>query len=204
MPNIRGGKKYKSGKQTETEFIFHDVNAEEGQTIGRVIKSLGDRNMLIFCNDGKERICHIRGGLSKKKAYIEIGDIVLISLRNENMQIQNVKKDKGDILAKYEREQHHLLKKMDWVNGNLFLNIETIDGKARANGMTPSENADGFEFDYSSDEGVDDEGQLTGQDPLQARESRKTAEEKKRSVARTVKQRTIELESGGDVDIDAI
>ena len=50
----------------------------------RVLKHLGDRNIHVYCNDGKERIAHIRGGLSKKKATIgardKIGVAILVSV----------------------------------------------------------------------------------------------------------------------------
>jgi initiation factor 1A len=105
MPNLTGGKKYKSGKHdANVKAEFHEIDAEQGQMVGRILKGLGDRNMLVYCNDGKERIAHIRGGLRKKVARLEIGDIVLISLRGEGMNATQGKiLDKADILAKYDQ-----------------------------------------------------------------------------------------------------
>ncbi len=194
MPNFKGGKKYKSGKHTETKAELHEINEADGQMIGRVIKNLGDRNMMVYCNDGKERVSHIRGGLRKKTAKIEIGDIVLISLRS--MDSGSPLENRGDILAKYERETHGQLKKMKEINPKIFLTVETTGTKA--------ENDDGFEFDYGSgDEKEDDEDDKD--DPESAekkREKRKEAEEKKRAAARSAKHSADD--DGGDINIDDI
>jgi translation initiation factor 1A len=194
MPNFKGGKKYKSGKHTETKVEIHEINEADGQMIGRVIKNLGDRNMMVYCNDGKERVSHIRGGLRKKTAKIEIGDIVLISLRS--MDSGSPLENRGDILAKYERETHGQLKKMKEINPKIFLTVETTGTKV--------ENDDGFEFDYGSgDEKEDDEDDKD--DPESAekkREKRKEAEEKKRAAARSAKHSADD--DGGGINIDDI
>ena len=183
MPNFKGGKKYKSGKGMESTADMHEINAEDGQMVGRVLKSLGDRNMLLYSNDGKERIAHIRGGLRKKVARIEVGDIVLFSVRS--LEEGSSMKDRGDILAKYEREVHGQLKKLPGINQALFVNIE------RGGSGAVQANEDGFEFDYGTEEeekeGIDGEGDGA------ARELRKEAEERKRAAARDVKRGDDEL-----------
>ncbi len=198
MPNLKGGKKYKSGKHSDDKPELYEINEEDGQSIGRVIKALGDRNMLLYCNDGKERIAHIRGGLSKKKGFIEIGDIVLYSVRGEGMSSGS---DRGDILAKYDRDLHSLLKKQPGVNPRLFTNLETLDIASRAKGVTPAAADCGFEFENESGSEGGDEA-----DQLLARADRKAAEEKKRAAARDVKHSSTTDNGGGndDVDIDAI
>ena len=137
MPNLKGGKKYKAGKHSNTKAEFHEIG--DGQMVARVLKHLGDRNVLVYCNDGKERIAHIRGGLSKKKACIETGDLVLISLRGKELETdktdktetkketENKKEDRGDVLAKYEHEVWGQLKKMETINKNLFIQLEIMD-----------------------------------------------------------------------------
>jgi translation initiation factor 1A len=199
MPNLKGGKKYKSGKHSDDKPELHEINEEDGQSIGRVIKTLGDRNMLLYCNDGKERIAHIRGGLSKKKGFIEIGDIVLYSLRSEGMSNDS---DRGDILAKYDRDLHSLLKKQPGVNSRLFTNLETLDIASRAKGVTPVMADCGFEFENETGSENDDDDT---QDVIAARAEKKALEDKKRATARDVKH-SATAENGGndDVDIDAI
>lgn len=98
MPNRQGGKKYKSSKHGDAKPEMHEVG--EGQMLARVIKVLGDRNMMLLCNDGKERVAHIRGGL-RKKEWIEVGDVVLMSHRDTELGAQQATaNDRGDILAK--------------------------------------------------------------------------------------------------------
>jgi initiation factor 1A len=199
MPNMTGGKKYRSGFRTQQEPELHEVNEAEGQMIGRVVKALGDRNMLIFCNDNRERICHIRGGLCKRrgKVRIEVGDIVLISLRGTGVGSSN-QMDRGDILDKFDRDLHKKLQKsMPGANPRLFTNIESLDSSVRASDKTANELEYGFEFD--NDATLDDDTDS------EEREANKTTVALKRSAARDVKQNATAGNGGGDdVDIDAI
>lgn len=86
MPNLRGGKAYKKGKKAapQEEKVGKFFKRDADQDYARVLKMLGNRRVVCFCNDGKERICKIRGALCKgpKKERIETGDIVLISFRD--------------------------------------------------------------------------------------------------------------------------
>ena len=138
MPNLQGGKKYKSSKHSqETKAILHPV--EEGQQIGRILKVLGNKRMIVYCNDNNQRICKIRGALGKR-SWIEKGDIVLISLRdnlaagvNGTSIKEDVSSERGDILEKYDPSVLGKLKKEDGINTKLFLNLENMeDGKIRA------------------------------------------------------------------------
>jgi translation initiation factor 1A len=202
MPNFKGGKKYKAGKHTETKAEFYEVDWSAGQSVGRILKPLGDRNMLVFCHDNKERICHIRGAI-KKSERITVGDLVLISIRAQEMNAtQSTQKDKGDILVKYEREQHRQLKKIG-VNPALFTTIEVLNPKQRAEGVNPQTNEDGIEFDYGSDEDDSSDEDGNSSEEEKKRDDKKRVEETKRAAARTNKVTS----SGADddtVDIDAI
>lgn len=130
MPNIRGGKGYKKMKgrndDDDENVIFIDKAAD--QLVGRLIRLLGDRNTMVFCEDKKERICKISTGI-KKKVRFEAGDIVLVSLRDCEVSKANLDKgirsDRGDILAKYSPQQYDSLKK-DGVNPHLFATLETV------------------------------------------------------------------------------
>lgn len=95
----------------------------------RVIKILGSLNVLVYCNDNKTRLCHIRGSM-RKKVWINLGDIVLISARDFEKGLSESGKtyEKGDVVAKYDTEHLGRLKKMDDVNKKLFLQLETSDG----------------------------------------------------------------------------
>jgi len=178
MPNLKGGKKYKSGKHSDQKPVCHEI--DEGQMAARVLKHLGDRNVHIYCNDGKERIAHIRGGLSKKKAMIEVGDIVLISLRSTELKTENKSQDRGDVLAKYAREVWNQLKKVEGINANLFLQVEAMD---RTKIKDTLEEA--FEFEADEDELSSEESE---DDAKVARDVAHQLEEKKRALARDNKQ----------------
>lgn len=84
---MRGGKAFKKGKkggaQEEGEGANKFVGLEDDQQYGRVLRALGNRRMLCFCNDSMDRICKIRGKLCRGpgKQRIEVGDIVVLSFR---------------------------------------------------------------------------------------------------------------------------
>jgi translation initiation factor 1A len=210
MPNFKGGKKYKSTKHAEGSAEFHEIG--DGQIIGRIIKNLGNRNLMVYCNDNVERMAHIRGGLRKKTALLEVGDIVLISLRNDGMRIgsDSAAEDRGDILAKYEREVYSILKKTEGVNKKLFTHLEKMDERNRAVAYKEGDDDFGFTFEdvsNSDDESnEEDETGLSKEEIAKLRVARAAARDKKRAEAR-VKKETGDAgreRGGSDVDIDAI
>jgi len=123
MPNLTGGKNYKKTKHSSEKTKFFE--AEDDQLYARVIKILGDRNTLAYCNDNVVRLCHIRGSI-RKDMWINIGDIVLVSVR-DFLQDKKDKYDKGDILHKYDTDHYSKLKKDERINPKLFFVLETSD-----------------------------------------------------------------------------
>jgi initiation factor 1A len=81
--NVRGGKGFKKGKKGGGEDRAQKfVGREDDQDYARILRLLGDRRVLCFCNDGYERVGKIRGALcGRRKTIISVGDIVLISYR---------------------------------------------------------------------------------------------------------------------------
>jgi initiation factor 1A len=146
--NIRGGKAFKKGKKgpkgvEEKEEKF--VGREADQDYARVMRLLGDRRVLCFCNDGKERICKIRGALCKgpNKQIIGEGDIVLISFRDYGdsddsetdvsggaSETPKTKKkaDVADILHRFSSKHQHSIRKEEGIHRNLFLVVATAAG----------------------------------------------------------------------------
>lgn len=118
MPNIRGGKGYKSGKEKsklgENE-IVEFIEVQPDQMVGRLVKLLGDLNAMIYCQDNKQRICKICRSV-KKSVRFELGDIVLISLRDcevpKSDLANGIRGSRGDILDKFHPYQFSELKKM--------------------------------------------------------------------------------------------
>ena len=121
MPNKKGGKNYKKSKSAEDAPTLYE--RLEDQMYARVIKVLGNCNLLVYCNDGRERIVHIRGNM-RKKVWISVGDIVLISIREYGKE-SPTEVGRGDVCAKYEHSViHKLRQKDDTINPKLFEILE--------------------------------------------------------------------------------
>jgi len=78
--------------------------------MGVAEKMLGFDRILVRCQDGKERICRIRGKM-KRRMWIRQGDIVLVS----PWDFQSDKR--GDIIWRYKRNQ------VGWLRKNGYLKI---------------------------------------------------------------------------------
>lgn len=156
MPNTTGGKNYKKSKHSSGSFAPAFIDRQPDQVYARIIKVLGNMNLLAYCNDNKTRLCHIRGSM-RKKVWINIGDIVLISVRDFEKDLTESGKtyEKADIVAKYDSEHMSKLKKMPDINQKLFLQLETADGTllkeigTRDDKKTEILEDSGVEFDYS-------------------------------------------------------
>jgi initiation factor 1A len=144
MPNIRGGKGYKSGKG-KTKLGDDNVvylERQPDQMVGRITRVLGDLNTSVYCQDNKQRICKICRSI-KKTVRFEVGDIVLISLRDCEVSAAELAEgkrgDKGDILNKYHPYQYTELKN-EGIHPHFFTDIKILtemsnlikDGKEQA------------------------------------------------------------------------
>ncbi|RNA03550.1 eukaryotic translation initiation factor Y-chromosomal [Brachionus plicatilis] len=98
----KGGKNRRRGKNENDGIKRELLIAEPGQTYAQVLKMLGSGNVEALCNDNKKRICHIRGKMNKK-IWINVGDLILISVRD----FQN---EKADVIAKYNSDEARTLK----------------------------------------------------------------------------------------------
>ena len=126
----KGGKKFRRGKhynETKRPLLLSDE--EQNQCYGHIIKSLGNGRFDVNCYENingsfvmKPRKCLVRGSM-RKRIWINMGDIVLISLR----EFQD---SKADIMYKYEDYEISQLLKL-----NQILNIEDLN------------KLDNFEFD---------------------------------------------------------
>lgn len=106
MPkNNKGGKGYKKGKHTTSMSSGEFPALEEGQQYGRLKKMLGNNNALVLCNDGIERLCHMRHALKYNKIWLATGDIVVISARDFEVRdgSKSTELERGDIIAKCDR-----------------------------------------------------------------------------------------------------
>jgi translation initiation factor 1A len=206
MPNLKGGKNYKKMKHGAgpAKPDLHEIG--EGQMIGRVLRLLGDRQASVYCNDGIERHCRIRGKL-RKRVWIATGDVVLISLRilgggddsddeDDVISAKDIRDaKKGDILAKYDPEIYGKLKKMDGVNKRLFDGLESINAHpGGSKGFDGHDLGGGDLFDHGDeDEEVGEESSVDSDG-----EPKKARTPWKRPGAPTA------TASDDDVNIDAI
>jgi initiation factor 1A len=165
-PNKKGGKGYKKGKGDESEVVFIEI--QKDQYMARAVRILGDRNVLCFCDDNVMRICHISRrmkGFSEKKK-IEVGDIVLISLRDfTSADPKTIKR--GDILGKYAPEQLRIIKN-EGTHPNIFLKLEDkgvnkLDDLGLDLGdsdrLLEGDGDDAFSFDGSVEDSEKDKGE---------------------------------------------
>jgi initiation factor 1A len=188
MPPNKGGKNYKKGKKGggEGEIAMIEINGEDGQMVGRVLKSVGDRRFTVYCNDNKERLCRLCGTI-RKKDWIDKGSLVLLAKRELNGKPKAVipvavsasasanadpddedldtftpeesKDDKlGDILQLIDPSLYGKLKKVPGINLALFNDIENQEMKHVQKRVADGIQGDDDFFDRSGDEKPDDKG----------------------------------------------
>jgi translation initiation factor 1A len=78
--------------------------------LGVASRVLGAERFLVKCQDGKERLCRIRGKM-KRRAWVREGDIVLVS----PWDFQSDKR--GDIFWRYRKNQ------TEWLRGHGYLTM---------------------------------------------------------------------------------
>lgn len=79
--------------------------------LGMAVQMLGYDRMMVKCEDGKERLCRVRGKM-KRRVWIRVGDIVLVSPWDFQPDTR------GDIYARYRRNE------TEWLRSNGYLKIE--------------------------------------------------------------------------------
>ena len=141
----KGGKKGKKAKKVKDDFeIERELdfkNIEDNQEYAQVIKLLGNCRCTVLCIDGIERLAHIRGSMTKKKQWIKIGDIILVSLRE-------FEQNKCDVLYLYTLKEARKLKNLGELPDNIKIN-ENIN-------LIEKESEEDIGIDIEESEDVDD------------------------------------------------
>ena len=159
-PNTKGGKGYKKKKKVSSQASKELVQIvrEPGQMPARALRLLGNRQVLCYCNDDVIRNCHICGRM-KGKQWVNIGDVVLISLRDWSTNTAQKEVKLGDIVNVYTREHFSSLRKDPEVNNRLLMQLElsngyTMDslGQDCSGAVINLPQDDGIEFDSSEEE----------------------------------------------------
>jgi translation initiation factor 1A len=79
--------------------------------LGIAVKLLGFDRVMVKCQDGRERLCRIRGKL-KRRVWVRVGDIVLVSPWDFQSD------ERGDICGRYKRNQ------TAWLRSHGYLTIQ--------------------------------------------------------------------------------
>ena len=119
--NIKGGKKFKKTKDDDSDsniknIIFKEVDQEYAQ----VTALLGNCRLRLNCIDGKTRLGKIRGAI-RKKMWISVNDVVLVSLRD-------FEDDKCDVLYAYKAPEVKYLQKLGELPVSIKLDKDADDG----------------------------------------------------------------------------
>jgi len=129
-PNVKGGKGYKKGKHSEADPKMISWDVDQGQMIGRVLKSVGNRRFRVYCNDNKERICRLCGSM-RKSDWVNEGSLVVMGIRSLSTvtsdNSESTHAETGDILSTIDSRLYSKLKKEPGINQALFTNIEEQD-----------------------------------------------------------------------------
>lgn len=99
---------------------------------------LGNGRLEAYCMDGQKRLCHIRGKM-RKKVWVNVGDIVLLGLRD-------YQDDKADVILKYMADEARNLKAYGELPDNIRVNDTDTFGDEEG-----GENDDYIDFDDISE-----------------------------------------------------
>jgi translation initiation factor 1A len=96
--------------------ITHEGNREQmvlpsaNDVLGIAVQMLGADRIMVNCQDGKQRLCRIRGKM-KRRVWIRNGDVVLVS----PWEFQS--EARGDIFFRYRQNQ------ASWLRDNKYITI---------------------------------------------------------------------------------
>mmetsp|Transcript_30327 Transcript_30327/g.69986 ORF Transcript_30327/g.69986 Transcript_30327/m.69986 type:complete len:151 (+) Transcript_30327:49-501(+) len=113
----KGSKKKSKGngpEKRELEF------KEEGQEYAQVLRMLGNGRVEAVCFDGQKRLCHIRGKM-RKRVWIQMGDIILLGLRD-------YQDNKADVILKYSCDEARRLKAFGELPESAKINEVDLNG----------------------------------------------------------------------------
>jgi translation initiation factor 1A len=98
------GKKKVLSEGELSEMVLPSAN----DVLGIATKLLGFDRVLVKCEDGRERLCRIRGKM-KRRVWIRVGDVVLVS----PWDFESDKR--GDLFWRYTRAQAEDLRRRGYI-----------------------------------------------------------------------------------------
>ena len=134
-----GGNKHKKKKNHAVMEVERSLTfKEENQEYAQVNRLLGNCRLECSCFDGMKRLAHIRGTM-RKKVWINVNDIILVSLRD-------FQDGKCDVLLKYSAKEVARLKSMQEIPETVVINEDTMEDK---------ENDYGVDFEEEEEKEID-------------------------------------------------
>ena len=115
MPNTKGGKKHKRNKNQQKESKNLRLK-EPGQEYAQIIKCKGNCRFDVLCFDGKERMAIMCGAMKNRK-FVNLNDIVLVSLRDWQ-------DSKCDIIDNYDENLVRKMKDKGLVPESIKLDVD--------------------------------------------------------------------------------
>lgn len=109
----KGGKNRRKGKndsEDKRELVFKEF----GQEYGQITKMLGSGHLEVQCFDGEKRLAHIRGKM-RKKVWMGVGDVILLSLRD-------YQEGRADVILKYTPDEARSLKSLGEIPDTTAIN----------------------------------------------------------------------------------
>ena len=103
---LRMGKRKVTNEGNLEKMVLPSVN----DVLGIAKRVLGAERFLVKCQDGKERICRIRGKM-KRRTWVREGDVVLVSPWDFQFD------KRGDIFWRYKKNQ------LAWLRNKGYLTI---------------------------------------------------------------------------------
>lgn len=106
----------KNARHHSSKRLAREIEVEEPGTsqYARVTSMLGNGRMRVTCSDGSDKLARIRGNM-RRRDYIHIGDMVLVTLRD-------FEADKVDVVFKYSNAEACQLQRYDANFARLALN----------------------------------------------------------------------------------
>ncbi|ODN87109.1 translation initiation factor eIF-1A [Cryptococcus wingfieldii CBS 7118] len=130
----KGGKNNRRGKKDDGENKRELIFKEDGQEYAQVVKMLGNGRLDAKCQDGENRLAQIRGQM-RKKVWIVVGDIVLISLR----EFQD---ERADVIHRYTPDEARNLKTYGELKDFQLVENQEAGGESDEEGGIEFEEAD--------------------------------------------------------------
>jgi initiation factor 1A len=210
MPNVKGGKGYKRGKNSgeEAEKMI-EWKSEDGEMIGRVTKVLGSRRFIVYCNDNVIRTCRICGSM-RKADWINLGAIVLIGARTLGTSTSSktvtgggAVNAVGDIIHLFGSSMYRDLKNMPNTNSLLFTCLEDKD-KKDIDRIRDNE-VDVEDEDFFLNEGEEETDDIEGETAAEKNARLKEKQESKEASYKVLaKERAIEMKSKREITLDEL